>query len=618
MFQELLLPIGVLAAIASMLIPLPTELLDCLLVGNLVLGVVLLINTLFLTDPLKLSSLPTMLLLATLFRLTLNVSTTRLILSRGEAGQAVEAFGAVVMQGSVLVGVVVFLVITMVQFIVIAKGSERVAEVAARFTLDALPGKQMSIDADVRSGILNFESAREKRQDLQTESRFYGALDGAMKFIKGDAIAGLVIIAINIVGGLIVGVLVHGLELSVALHKFTLLTVGDGLLSQLPALLNSLAAGMVVTRVVRVEGQSLAQDIFSQLGQMRKVKFLMAVVSATFVLVPGMPTVPFGLLAVLFAVSGLRADRDTKSSATRTSLARFEPRLPPAVSITIPRRYFVGLAAEKIQSLLDGFRQELFEQTGLLHQEPKLTVSEEEGAEFSVFIRGVRVRALPAAQGEVSLSTIFQQVGKLCVSRSVELIDDAMSRRVLDHVERECPELVSSLVPGIISVTQLTELFRALVAEGLSIRSADLILQSVAEAVPKLTNDRSLLEEVRVALKRVISATVSDRLGVVRGYTLTPAEDLLLTNLALSDTRQLMEVQDALAARLSHVSDKRQVLVVGKRARKVVRDGLIARGVEIPVLCFEELSEDVSFDAIETIELTSAPRRSELVAALAA
>ncbi|RIL08081.1 MAG: EscV/YscV/HrcV family type III secretion system export apparatus protein, partial [Proteobacteria bacterium] len=200
--KELILPLALTAVLASLLFPIPTAILDILLVGNLLLAAMLVASSIYITDALKLSSLPAILLLATLARLSLNVATTRLILGSGDAGQTVEAFGSVVISENLVVGLIVFIVITLIQFLVIAKGAERVAEVAARFTLDALPGRQMSIDADVRAGVIDFDTARKRRADLQTESRFYGALDGAMKFIKGDAIAGIAIVIVNIMGGL--------------------------------------------------------------------------------------------------------------------------------------------------------------------------------------------------------------------------------------------------------------------------------------------------------------------------------------------------------------------------------------------------------------------------------
>lgn len=334
--KQLIVPVAVLAVLATLLVPLPSVVLDFLLVANMILALVLLVSTLYIEEPIKLSSFPSLILLATLYRLALNISTTRLILGSGEAGNVIEAFGAVVVQGNIIVGAVIFLIITLIQFIVIAKGSERVAEVAARFSLDALPGKQMSIDADVRAGLIDFDEARRKRQDLQTESRFYGALDGAMKFVKGDAIAGLVITLINVVGGLAIGVAVNGLPFGTALSQYTLLTIGDGLLSQIPALLNSLAAGMIVTRVVGANESSLAEDLLAQLGQLRIVKVLIGVVSLILGVLPGLPLLPFVTLGIMLLVFAyLEPSKDIAGEESDDRPEAFHPRPPGVLEIQI-------------------------------------------------------------------------------------------------------------------------------------------------------------------------------------------------------------------------------------------------------------------------------------------
>ncbi|NDC37695.1 MAG: EscV/YscV/HrcV family type III secretion system export apparatus protein, partial [Proteobacteria bacterium] len=334
MGKELIVPLAVLGVLASMLLPVPPGVMDFLLVGNLILALVLFLSTLYISDTLKLSALPSMLLLATLYRLALNIATTRNILSSGDGGRVVEAFGTVVIQGNLVVGVVVFLIITLVQFIVIAKGSERVAEVSARFTLDALPGKQMSIDADVRAGLLDMSAARVKRQDLQTESRFYGALDGAMKFVKGDAIAGIVITAINIVGGLAIGILSEGLVIQQALSKYTLLTVGDGLVAQVPALLNSLAAGIIVTRVARGDDASLAGELLAQIGQVRRVKVLSAGLCVLLACIPGMPALPFLALGIVLVASAWLTPSETPAKALPQEHL-FTPRPPPLLRVEV-------------------------------------------------------------------------------------------------------------------------------------------------------------------------------------------------------------------------------------------------------------------------------------------
>jgi flagellar biosynthesis protein FlhA len=300
----------VILIVVMMIIPLPTWFLDVLLTVNITLGVVVLLSTFYAQRALDLAAFPTMLLIVTLFRLALNVSTTRLILLNGDAGQVISAFGNFVVGGNYVVGGVVFLILVIIQFVVITKGSERVAEVAARFTLDAMPGKQMAIDADLNAGLIDEAGARERRLTIQREADFYGAMDGASKFVKGDAIAGLIITVINIIGGLAIGVLQRGLPLEKALGLYSLLTVGDGLVSQVPALLFSTATGIIVTRAA---GQTdLGRDIFSSLTNYPRPLFIGAVLLFTLALVPGLPTIPFLLLGCFLTLMGYWVYREGK------------------------------------------------------------------------------------------------------------------------------------------------------------------------------------------------------------------------------------------------------------------------------------------------------------------
>ena len=248
-YSDLLLPVGLMLAIGTLFVPLPPAVISVLIVVNLAVSVIVLATSLYITTPTQLTSYPTILLLTTVFRLTLSVSATRSILTRGTAGGVIESLGQITAQGSIIVGAVMFVTILVVQFIVVAKGSERVAEVAARFTLDAMPGKQMSIDADMRSGLITQEQARRARTALQKESQLYGAMDGAMKFVKGDAIATIVIAMVNIAGGLATGVLVRGMTFAQAGHKYTIMTIGDGLAAIISSMLITVSAGIVVTRV---------------------------------------------------------------------------------------------------------------------------------------------------------------------------------------------------------------------------------------------------------------------------------------------------------------------------------------------------------------------------------
>ncbi|MDE0881254.1 MAG: type III secretion system export apparatus subunit SctV [Myxococcota bacterium] len=297
---------GLIVGIVGMLVlPLPTFILDLLLTLSITIALTMLLVAVYMPNALKLSSFPTILLVTTLFRLALNVSSTRLILLDADAGEVIAAFGNFVVAGNFVVGAVIFLILTLIQFLVIAKGSERVAEVAARFTLDAMPGKQMSIDADLRAGAFDMDEARKRRNELSRESQLFGAMDGAMKFVKGDAIAGIIITIVNIIAGIIVGMTQKDMTAGEAVEVYSLLTIGDGLVSQIPALLISMTAGIVVTRVAsEVEGRNLAEDIAAQLLNNFKAFYIAATFLFVMAIVPGLPTVPFMILAVFMAVIG--------------------------------------------------------------------------------------------------------------------------------------------------------------------------------------------------------------------------------------------------------------------------------------------------------------------------
>ena len=298
-FADVGLAIMLILVVVMMIIPIPTMLLDVLLAGNIALGVMVLLTTFYVTSALDIAAFPTIILIATLFRLALNISTTRQILLTGYAGEVVNAFGFFVVGGNYVVGGVIFLILVVIQFMVITKGAERVAEVAARFTLDAMTGKQMAIDADLNAGMIDEAEARKRRRNIQREADFYGAMDGASKFVKGDAIAGLIITIINIIGGLAIGVLQRGMEVEQALQTYSLLTVGDGLVSQVPALLFSTATGIIVTRSAG-EGD-LGLDIITSLTRNHRSLFISSGFLFALALVPGLPTIPFGVLGGLMA-----------------------------------------------------------------------------------------------------------------------------------------------------------------------------------------------------------------------------------------------------------------------------------------------------------------------------
>ncbi|MEW6624284.1 MAG: flagellar biosynthesis protein FlhA [Bacillota bacterium] len=292
---DLLIAALIISIVLIIVIPVNPHVLDLLLTLSLSIGMIIILTTMFITRPLQFSVFPSLLLVVTLFRLALNISSTRLILGQGSAGKVIQAFGEFVVGGNYVVGFIIFIIITVIQFVVITNGASRVAEVAARFTLDAMPGKQMSIDADLNAGVITDQEAKERREVIQREADFFGAMDGASKFVKGDAIAGIVIALVNILGGLIIGVWQVGLPVTQALQRYTLLTVGDGLVTQIPALLVSTATGILVTRAAT--GQSLGKDLTQQLSAFPKVVGLAAVILAFLGIMPGLPSVPFLILS---------------------------------------------------------------------------------------------------------------------------------------------------------------------------------------------------------------------------------------------------------------------------------------------------------------------------------
>lgn len=304
--NDLVLAALIVSIIFMMILPLPTWLVDALIATNMCLSATLLMVAMYLPNPLAFSSFPSVLLVTTLFRLAIGIATTRLILLNGDAGHIIYTFGNFVVGGNLVVGLVVFLILTIVQFVVITKGSERVAEVAARFSLDAMPGKQMSIDGDLRAGTIDMDEARRRRSIVEKESQLYGAMDGAMKFVKGDAIAGLIIVAVNLLGGVLIGVLQRGMTAAESVKVYSILTIGDGLISQIPALFVSICAGMIVTRVTNADGtaSNVGSDIGAQLLAQPKALMIGAVVMLGFAVIPGMPTTTFLILSVVIGVVG--------------------------------------------------------------------------------------------------------------------------------------------------------------------------------------------------------------------------------------------------------------------------------------------------------------------------
>ncbi len=586
-----------------MVLPLPPALLDVLLITNLLLATMLLLSALSVSDPIKLSALPTILLLATLFRLTLNISTTRLILSGGSAGHVIESFGSVVIAGSVIVGLVVFLIITLIQFIVIAKGAERIAEVAARFTLDALPGKQMSVDADVRSGVMDIEKARSKREELQIESRFYGALDGAMKFVKGDAIAGLIIVCVNIIGGITVGVLSQDLSVSHAFQKFVTLTIGDGLVSQIPALLNSLTAGIVVTKVARSDESSVVNELLAQIAQGHMVRGIVCAVSLVLACLPGMPIAPFVLvgLGILFLPRA-----ELASVEPIAPIPNYAPRIPALWSVALPGQMPATLDLLNPQTpIFDTIRQQAFDSWGLMLPRIEVNGGTENKDHLHIHFRGGLIASYsPAEYADMTPEKFIDAfLGFIHLYRT-ETVDDVHTRRLLDFLEQGAPDLVSSVIPSVISVTQLTVVTRSLVRDSISLRHIDMIVQAVAESAARAPSDRLLLEEVRIALGRIIVGSLVAQQGSLRVIKLDSLLDLSLSEAERGARMVAPEIMVKLLEDIER-TDSLYPILTTRGSRALLSDCLRARSVHRTVIAYEEVPQSVKVECVQCLELES-------------
>ncbi|MBX3181681.1 MAG: FHIPEP family type III secretion protein [Polyangiaceae bacterium] len=550
---DLALAAMVIAVVGLMIVPLPTWLLDLLIAGNIAISVVLLLITLYITDALKIAVFPTLLLLTTLVRVALNVSSARLILLQADAGEVIEAFGRFVVRGNYVVGGVVFLVLTLIQFLVIAKGAERVAEVGARFTLDAMPGKQMAIDAELRSGAIDSAEARRRRRELGRESQFYGAMDGAMKFVKGDTIAAFLITLVNILGGLAIGVGQRDMEVSYALKKYGLLTIGDGLVSQIPALMIAVAAGVLVTRVASEEsGTPLGQELSSQLFSTPKALRVSAGFVLLLALVPGLPAVPFLVIGVLLWFGSRARTRQLKHEEEQVAAEPIQKRTgggggPRFVPVVIPWSLEVSpdlaplvddeVRGEEVKraglrAAAAAVRELMFRDLGLPLPPAKVTVSDAP-LERQVVLH---IHELPAASiqipdtlGDTEIASfVVDEVILALRPRAADFLGIAETQMLLDQLEQVAPATVRQVVPKPVSVPLLTDILRRLIEEGINVRDLKGILESLSQVAAADKDPLNLAEFVRSQLRRAITHELTEGAPELGVYLLDPSiEDVV-------------------------------------------------------------------------------------------
>jgi type III secretion protein V len=583
---DLALALLVLAVIAMMVVPLPTALIDLAIALNLGFGVLLLAAALYVREPLGLAAFPTMILLSTLYRLSLNVASTRLILLQADAGQVIDAFGHFVVRGDYRVGALVFVMLTLIQFIVIARGAERVAEVSARFSLDALPGKQIAIDAELRAGTLRPEGARLSRQKLERESQLYGALDGALKFVKGDAIAGLAITAINFVGGVSIGVFARDLPLAESLATYGLLTIGDGLVTQLPALLGATAAGLVVTRVSPEREGTLASQIASALLDEPRALAVGALVLLVLALVPGLPAWPFLAIGVLVALATVRSARRVRQVDAAWTLEL-------GTTLYARRREIeraVASACQRVEQAL-----------GIELPAPTIRLS----AQLASDAFELRVRELPSGVHNTrEPQAIASEVERLARARADEWLSLDAVERALARVEREQPALVRASVPRPLSPALLTEVLRRLVREGVSVRWLGEILDGIAGQAEQASQQGDAAERLAEHARRTLARRITHALaptGTLHVLRLSPELEETLSDAIRNGSLVLppdLASEIALAIESAHVAAPvPHALITQVDLRRHVRALMAERAPALAVVTAHELMPHLSLSS---------------------
>jgi type III secretion protein V len=535
---ELAIAALVIAVVVMLIVPVPRPLLDGLLALNIGIAVALLMASLFTPSPLGFSSFPTLLVITTLFRVGLEVSTTRLILADADAGEVVHAFGSSVVAGSLIVGLVVFAVITLVQLIVVSRGAERVAEVSARFALDAMPGKQMAIDAELRSGAIDAETARKRRGDLERESSLYGAMDGAMRFVKGDAIAAIIIVVINLIGGLVIGIGSRGMTAGEAIRTYSLLSIGAGLVAQIPSLLVAVASGLLVTRVASAGDRALGDDLGAQLAGSPRVLGGAAILLAGLALVPGLPIAPFILLGVLAAGGAMLAAR-MQPNATSLDEAGADAVRGPRLSLQLPHAWSGDLPA--LHASLGAARAEVARKTGIPIPPFAIARGDLQPGEVALAIDGTPVR----------WTTVDALPGELA-QLAPELIGIDRTAALVERAAATAPVLVREVVPRLVSLPVLTETLRQLAREQVPLDDVAAILEAIALApAPQggftARDVPALVEQLRGQLRRQISARWAPR-GQLAVYTVDAMiEDAMRSAIDRRDGTQVLALEPAIA-----------------------------------------------------------------------
>ncbi len=600
---DLLLSGAIILIIGLLIIPLPGILLDFFLTINIAISILIILVSLYLRNPLDLASFPTLLLITTLFRLGLNVASTRLILGEGQAGDVISAFGQFVIKGNYVVGIIIFLILVIINFIVIIKGSSRIAEVTARFTLDAMPGKQMSIDADLNSGFIDEQTARKRRDELSKESDFFGAMDGAAKFIKGDAIAGLIITAINILGGFAIGVLQRDMQLADAASTYTILTIGDGLVSQIPSLLISIAAGFVVTRSASTD--DLNVELGKQFGKNPRPLYISSFAIIIIGLLPGFPFVPFLLIAIVISILGYVRTIQISNESENKLIDELQKTDEPVKTQEQPVEELLKIDPVEIElgynliSLVDesqggdvfkritNIRRQIATELGIIL--PPVRVRDNlqlEPEEYVIKIRaneiarnilhpnmllamnpgtaeadlaGTKVTepvfGLPATwistyereNAEIKGYTVVEaatvlttHLTELLRRNAEKLLTRQDVKHLIDNLKDDYPAIVEEITPDNLPISTIQKILQRLLNESIPIRDLPMILESLIEYYKVTKNNDVLTEYVRHNLSETIKKLYQDNNGVIHAISLDIGIEDIMTRALQSNNQNAL------------------------------------------------------------------------------
>jgi flagellar biosynthesis protein FlhA len=615
-FGKLAVPVGVVAIVLLLVVPVPAFVLDVLIIINILLALVVLLTTMFVKKPLDFSVFPSLLLVATLFRLGLNVASTRLVLGQGYAGDVIGAFGHVAVGGSIIIGAVIFLILVVIQFVVVTKGAERVAEVGARFTLDAMPGKQMAIDADLNAGLITDTQARERRAQVSAEADFYGAMDGASKFVKGDAIAGIVIILINIVGGIAIGMIQNGLSIGDAVSKYTLLTIGDGLVSQIPALLMAVSTGMIVTR--SNAESDMGTTASAQLTQSRNALLIAGCAAVLMAFIPGMPIIPFVVIgaSLILLSRRIKAREDAQAIASRRAAAvdadqsgtvtneqlMDQMRVHALEILLAPDLVdIVSDASDDLLSRVRALRRKIAMELGIVVPPVRTRDSIElPAATYVIRIAGVEAARGIAPSGKVlalgesldslpgveTVEPVFGLAGKwvaselrhnaemagatvidrvsvvvthlssIISSNAARLLTREDVRVLTEGVRQVNPAAVDELIPNLMSLAEVQRVLQGLLAEQIAINDLPRIYEALSLRAKASADPEGLIEAARAALGPAISARYLEG-QTLRVIMIDPLlEQSMLEGLRPSEQgTQILMDQHALESVLGSVRD---------------------------------------------------------------